>query len=75
MQITTIGIDLAKNVFQAHGVNEYGKTALKKQIRRDQMATFFDNRSVTLRIREENRKLQNECIDFSRYKMNTTNST
>lgn len=43
MQITTVGIDLAKNVFQVHSVNEFGKTALKKQIRRDQMATFFVN--------------------------------
>ncbi len=30
MKITTIGIDLAKNVFQAHGVNEHGKTEKKK---------------------------------------------
>lgn len=43
MKITTIGIDLAKNVFQVHGVYEHGKTALKKQIKRDQMATFFVN--------------------------------
>ena len=25
MKATTVGIDLAKNVFQVHGVNEYGK--------------------------------------------------
>jgi len=43
MKITTIGIDLAKNVFQVHGVNEHGKTALKKQIKRDQMTAFFVN--------------------------------
>ena len=36
MKITTVGIDLAKNVFQVHGVNEHGKIALKKQIKRDQ---------------------------------------
>ena len=41
MKITTVGIDLAKNVFQVHGVNEYGKAVLKKQIRRDQVAEFF----------------------------------
>ena len=29
MKITTIGIDLAKNVFQLHGVNAQGKTVLK----------------------------------------------
>ena len=43
MKITTIGIDLAKNVFQIHAVNEHGKTVLKKQLKRDQMAAFFAN--------------------------------
>ena len=33
MKITTVGIDLAKNVFQVHGVNEQGKVILKKQIK------------------------------------------
>jgi transposase len=41
MKITTVGIDLAKNLFQVHGVNEYGKTVLKKQLKRDQVAEFF----------------------------------
>jgi len=43
MKITTVGIDLAKNVFQIHGIDEHGKAVLKKQLRRDQMATFFVN--------------------------------
>jgi transposase len=43
MEITTIGIDLAKNVFQVHAVDEHGKVVLKKQIKRDQMAVFFVN--------------------------------
>src|SRR5512147_1796646 len=43
MQITTIGIDLAKNVFQVHGVNERGKAVLRKQLRRGQVAAFFAN--------------------------------
>ncbi|PHM49190.1 hypothetical protein [Xenorhabdus miraniensis] len=29
MEITTIGIDLAKNVFQVHGIDAQGKTVLK----------------------------------------------
>jgi len=48
MKATTIGIDLAKNVFQVHAVNEYGKTVLKKQLKRDQMAKFFANLPATL---------------------------
>ena len=43
MQTTTIGIDLAKQFFQVHGVNEFGKTVLKKQLCRQQMAEFFVN--------------------------------
>lgn len=43
MKITTVGIDLAKNVFQIHAVDEQGKTVLKKQLKRDQMAEFFVN--------------------------------
>lgn len=43
MKITTVGIDLAKNVFQVHAVDEHGKVALRKQLRRDQMTTFFVN--------------------------------
>jgi transposase len=43
MKLTTIGIDLAKNVFQLHGVDQHGKAVLKKQLKRDQMAVFFAN--------------------------------
>jgi transposase len=48
MKITTIGIDLAKNVFQVHGVDERGKTVLKKQVKRDQMAGLFAKLPVCL---------------------------
>ena len=41
MQVSTIGIDLAKNVFQAHGVDCAGKVALVRQLRRKQMMEFF----------------------------------
>jgi transposase len=43
MNITTIGIDLAKNVFQIHAVDEHGKALIRKQLKRDQMVTFFAN--------------------------------
>jgi transposase len=43
MKITTIGIDLAKNVFQVHGVDEHGRAVLRKQIKRAQVAQFFSN--------------------------------
>ena len=43
MQVTTLGIDLAKNVFQVHGIDEHGKVILKKQLKRAQMAPYFIN--------------------------------
>lgn len=41
MQITTIGIDLAKSVFQVHGVDSTGKGVLARQLRRRQVLEFF----------------------------------
>ena len=43
MKITTIGVDLAKEVFQIHGVDSHGKAVLRKQLRRNEMAKFFAN--------------------------------
>lgn len=43
MKTTTVGIDLAKNVFQIHGVDERGHAVLKKQLKRGQMMEFFVN--------------------------------
>ncbi len=41
MKATTIGIVLAKHLFQLHGVDQNGKTVLKRQLKRDQMLSFF----------------------------------
>ena len=41
MQITTIGLDLAKSVFQIHGVDATGQVAVRKSLRRSQMLPFF----------------------------------
>ena len=41
MNIATIGLDLAKSVFQAHGVDGAGKTVLVKKLHRKQMLPFF----------------------------------
>ena len=43
MKITTIGIDLAKEVFQIHGVDERGKAVERKQLKRKDMAKYFAN--------------------------------
>ena len=39
--ITTVGLDLAKNVFQAHGADASGRAVLRKKLRRDQVVAFF----------------------------------
>src|SRR3974377_1385630 len=41
MQITTIGLDIAKNVFQVHGIDANEKVIVRKQLRRSQVMTFF----------------------------------
>ena len=41
--INTIGIDIAKKIFQVHGVDKNGKTVLKKKLIRDQVLTFMAN--------------------------------
>jgi transposase len=48
MQISAIGIDLAKNVFQVHGVDAAEKLVLKKQLRRSQVLEFFSKLSPCL---------------------------
>jgi hypothetical protein len=41
MEIKTLGIDLAKRVFQLHGVDSKGKVVLKKRLGRDALAKFI----------------------------------
>lgn len=41
MEITTIGLDLAKSIFQVHGVDATGQTVVRKSLRRSQMLPFF----------------------------------
>jgi transposase len=40
-EVITIGVDLAKNVFQVHGVDAAGKSVIRKQLRRRQVLPFF----------------------------------
>ena len=41
MQITTIGLDIAKNVFQVHGIDAAEKVVVRKQLRRGGVLAFF----------------------------------
>src|SRR5438876_5889059 len=48
MQITTIGLDIAKNVFQVHGIDAAEKVVVRKQLRRGQVMKFFEALSPCL---------------------------
>jgi len=43
MQATTIGLDIAKSVFQVHGVDRHGKIVLRKRLTRARVLEFFAN--------------------------------
>ncbi|TCM72135.1 IS110 family transposase [Rhodovulum steppense] len=47
-EVSTIGVDLAKNVFQLHGVDAEGRPVLRRQLRRSQMLEVFQNLPVCL---------------------------
>lgn len=42
-KVTTIGIDIAKNVFQLHGINDHGKVILNKKLSRAKLKEFMVN--------------------------------
>lgn len=47
-KVTTLGIDLAKNIFQLHGVDEHGKVILSKRLSRARLKEFMVNLPVCL---------------------------
>jgi len=42
MEVTTIGLDIAKNVFQVHGVDDAGTVVIRRQLRRSRVLPFFE---------------------------------
>lgn len=41
MEITTVGIDLAKSIFQVHAIDAAGQVVVRKALRRAQVVPFF----------------------------------
>ena len=39
--VTTIGLDIAKSVFQVHGVDAYGSMVVRRQLKRRYVLPFF----------------------------------
>jgi transposase len=48
MKITRVGLDIAKEVFEVHGVNEHGKVEVRRQLRRAHVVEFFANLESSL---------------------------
>ena len=46
-KVTTVGLDLAKSVFQVHGADKEGRPVVRKKLRRGQVLVFF-RRTVTV---------------------------
>ena len=42
METTIIGLDLAKSVFQVHGVDDAGRATVRKKLRRAEVLKFFE---------------------------------
>jgi hypothetical protein len=66
MQITTIGLDIAKNVFQIHGINAAEKVIVRKQLRRGQVMALLPipkllAASASRRNRRRWQRLRAEC--------------
>ncbi|MCC8955186.1 hypothetical protein H8B02_17585 [Bradyrhizobium sp. Pear77] len=40
-EVTTVGLDLAKRVFQVHGADAKGRPVLQKKLRREEVLSFF----------------------------------
>jgi hypothetical protein len=51
MKIETVGLDIAKQIFQAHGVDRTGKVVLRKRLRRAEVSSFFAGVESCLRAR------------------------
>jgi transposase len=43
MKVTTIGLDVAKHIFQVHGADAEGRAVLRRRLQRNQVAVFFAN--------------------------------
>ena len=41
MKVATVGLDIAKQVFQAHGTDNKGKTVFRRKLRRSEVGKFF----------------------------------
>jgi len=49
--ITTIGLDIAKTIFQVHGVHAYGVVVIRRQLKRRYVPAFFEKLTPCCRMK------------------------
>jgi len=42
MHVSIIGVDIAKNIFQVHGIDDEGRSVLYRKVRRDRLVKLFE---------------------------------
>ncbi len=57
IQVSIVGLNIAKSVFQVHGVGGYGRAVLRKRLRRVQASAFFERLAPCLIGMEATRAL------------------
>jgi transposase len=60
--VTTIGLDIAKSVFQVHGVDAAGQVAVRRQLKRRAVLAFFQNLPPCLVGIEERTSAHRKCL-------------
>jgi transposase len=61
--ITTIGLDLAKKVFQVHGVDAEDKVVVARKLRRKEVLTFFAKLALVASAPDRNRHHAKSALD------------
>jgi transposase len=67
--VTTIGLDIAKSVFQVHGVNADGNVVLRRQLKRRYVLAFFQN---CLRASLASRPVRRRIIGRANFRLSAT---
>jgi hypothetical protein len=61
--VTTIGLDIAKSVFQVHGVDSAGQVVIRRQLKRRYVLAFFQKLPPCLVGIEAWARMQNQGLD------------
>lgn len=67
MNINMLGIDIAKNVFQLHGINKAGTTMLSKRLSRDKLLPFIAQLPVCIIVMEACSSANHWARQFQKY--------